>query len=554
MNAPTHGGGATAAEQRALAPFAHPLFLAIWLANVASSLGGQVQQVGTAWLMTALAPSPQMIALVSSAITAPIFLFSLIAGAVADVVDRRKVLLVAQCFMFVVSGGLSLLSYAGVVNPPLLLLATFLLFTGFALNAPAWQALVGELVPRPQLSAAIALNTLGLNLARTVGPAIGGLVVGLSGPEAAFAVNAVSYVALIAVLLGWRRPALRAATPPEPVFAALGSGLRFIVYAQGVRPILLRGFAAGIGVSAMTALTPAIVNNLLHAGPLAYGAILTCSGVGAVAGAAISHPLRMRLSYEGVSRLAIAVHAAGILLAAISRSPPLTGFATFLTGGGMVLALSTFSVAVQSNVPAWVAGRAISIYQTAMFGGMTLGSIVWGQAAGLTGLSGALLIASAVMALTVLLGLRWPIRAADPDHLAPVGMMAARGNVADVREVDAPLTVAIEYRIPRASVPAFLQLMQVRRRIRLRDGARRWSLLQDADDPVRWQEQFASRSSGDYLRHRDRRTAEDHANAERIRELDVSPDRPNIRFLFERRPGPLQPVASATWPGPVDAG
>jgi predicted MFS family arabinose efflux permease len=553
-SAPEGAAGQDAgADRGALAPFAQPIFLAIWTANVASSLGGQIQQVGTSWLMTSLAPTPQMIALVSSAITAPIFFFSLIAGAVADVVDRRKVLLAAQCFMFLVSAGLSLLSYAGAVTPALLLFATFLLFSGFALNAPAWQALVGELVPRFQLSAAIALNTLGLNLARTVGPALGGLVVGSFGPQAAFAFNAISYTALIVVLLAWRRPVADAAAAPEPVLAALGSGLRFVVYAQQVRPILLRAFAVGIGVSAVTALTPAVVRDLLRAGPLAYGTMLTCSGIGAVAGAAVSHTLRVRLSYEGVSRLAITTYAAGILIMAVSRATPLTGLAMFLTGAAMVLSLSTFSVAVQSNVPQWVAGRAISIYQMAMFGGMTLGSIVWGQVAGLSGLSTALLAAGIGMALTLLLGWRWPIGAADPRNLAPVGMPAASGSVADGAQADAPLTVIIGYRIPAEAVPAFLDLMRERRRIRLRDGARRWSLLQEADDPTRWLEQFGSRSSGDYLRHRDRRTAEDHANADQIHALDISPDGPTIRFLFERQANAAKPIVPLDWGSDVDA-
>jgi predicted MFS family arabinose efflux permease len=556
MSAPAPDRAAAAgavAERGALAPFAQPIFLAIWTANVASSLGGQVQQVGTSWLMTSLAPTPQMIALVSSAITAPIFFFSLIAGAVADVVDRRKVLLAAQCFMFLVSGGLSLLSYAGAVTPALLLFATFLLFSGFAMNAPAWQALVGELVPRSQLSAAIALNTLGLNLARTVGPALGGLVVGSFGSEAAFALNAFSYTALIVVLLGWRRPLETPTNPPEPVLAALGSGLRFVLYAQQVRPILLRAFAVGIGVSAVTALTPAVVRDLLRAGPLAYGTMLTCSGVGAVAGAAISHTLRIKLSYEGASRLATATYAVGIIIMAVSRAAPLTGLAMFLTGGSMVLALSTFSVAVQSNVPQWVAGRAISIYQMAMFGGMTLGSIVWGQIAGLSGLPTALLTAGTGMAATLLLGWRWPIRAADPRNLAPVGMANVRNSVAEGAQIDAPLTVMIAYRIPAEAIPAFLELMRERRRIRLRDGARRWSLLQDSDDPTRWLEQFSSRSSGDYRRHRDRRTAEDLANAERIQALDTDPEGPAIRFLFDRRPDAAKVAGPPDWGSEVDA-
>jgi hypothetical protein len=184
---------------------------------------------------------------------------------------------------------------------------------------------------------------------------------------------------------------------------------------------------------------------------------------------------------------------------------------------------------------------------------MTLGSIVWGQAAGQAGLSAALIAAGIGMMATLLLGWRWPIRAADPDKLMPVGMAAASGAMTERSQVDAPLTVMIAHRIPASALPAFLELMRERRRIRLRDGARRWSLLQDAGDPTQWLEQFASRSSGDYLRHRERRTAEDHANAESIRALDANPDGPSVRFLFERQPGTAKPPLTEDWGNDVDA-
>jgi MFS family permease len=398
--------------------------LGIWTANVASSLGGQLQQVGTSWLMIELAPAPQMIALVSSVITAPIFLFSLWTGAVADMVDRRKVLLAAQCFMLVVSLALSILSYSGLISPVLLLVGTFLLFSGFALNAPAWQAIVGEIVSREQLSAAIGLNQMGMNLARTVGPALGGVVVGSLGAQTAFAANAMSYVPLIIILLIWKRPPAAPRRHAQPVFDAIGTGLRYVTRSQSVRPILTRSFWVGIGVSSVTSLAPVVVSELLRLGPLAYGTLLTCSGVGAVAGAGVSHALRVRFSYEGVSRLAIATYGVGIAGLALSRSLPLACVAMFLTGASMVLSLSTFAVAVQSNSPRWVTGRAISIYQMAMFGGMTLGSFIWGQVAGHMGIPAALLAASGVMVFALLLGFRSPIRPINPEELAAAEMVS----------------------------------------------------------------------------------------------------------------------------------
>jgi MFS family permease len=518
----------------ALAPFGSSLFVGIWMANVASSLGGQLQQVGTAWLMLALAPSPQMIALVSSAITAPIFLLSLVSGAIADVVDRRRVLLIAQCFMLVVSAALSILSFAGAISPLSLLFGTFLLFSGFALNAPAWQAMVGELVPREQLSAAIALNTLGMNLARTIGPAIGGLVVGSFGPKAAFAANAVSYVFLILILVRWRRHPPSFVSPPESVFSAVTTGLRYVVYSRAVRPILTRAFWVGIGASAVTALAPVVVTELLNEGPVAFGTLLTCSGLGAVVGAAVSHMLRVRFSYEGVTRLAISIYGIGILGISLSRSLPLTGAAMFLTGASMVLSMSTFAVAVQSNVPGWVTGRAISVYQMAMFGGMTLGSFVWGQAAALAGTPAALMAASIVMGFALLLGLRTPLVSLDPAGLAAASTGPAARPSPEINDPDAPLTILIEYRVCSESMAEFLALMGERRRARLRDGVRRWGLLQDTGNLECWVERFECRSLVDYLRHRERHTIQDLTLGESLGSLNKSGQAPAERFLFER--------------------
>jgi MFS family permease len=518
----------------ALAPFGSSLFVGIWMANVASSLGGQLQQVGTAWLMLALAPSPQMIALVSSAITAPIFLLSLVSGAIADVVDRRRVLLIAQCFMLAVSATLSILSFAGAISPLSLLFGTFLLFSGFALNAPAWQAMVGELVPREQLSAAIALNTLGMNLARTIGPAIGGLVVGSFGPKAAFAANAVSYVFLILILVRWRRHPPSLVSPPEPVFTAVTTGLRYVVYSRAVRPILTRAFWVGIGASAVTALAPVVVTELLNEGPVAFGTLLTCSGVGAVAGAAVSHMLRVRFSYERVSRLAIFAYGTGILGIALSRSLPLTGAAMFLTGASMVLSMSTFAVAVQSNVPGWVTGRAISVYQMALFGGMTLGSFIWGQVAALASTPVALIAASLVMAFALLLGFRSPLLSIDPARLMAASTDSAAQPSPAISDPDAALTILIDYRVSIQSVPEFLDVMSERRRSRLRDGVRRWGLLQDTGNPESWVERFECRNLVDYLRHRERHTIDDLSLGDRLAALNQSGQPPAERFLFER--------------------
>lgn len=518
-----------------LAPLQHQLFFAVWSANVFSNLGGQIQQVGTSWLMTLLAPSPQIVALVAFATSAPVLFFSLLAGAVADVYDRRLVLLSAQVLMLVASTTLTVAAFAGFASPLLLLAATFLISCGFALNAPAWQAIVGELVPREDLPAAVALNTVGFNVARTLGPGLGGLVIALTGPNAAFAINATTYFALIVVLLRWRRAPIEQGLTREPVTTALAAGLRYVCYSPLVRTVLLRSCALGLGASVVIALVPLVARDLLEAGPLAFGMLLTCSGCGAIVGGTFSTFLRRRFSYEKVVCGAVACYALAVVAIGLSRSLPLTGAALAVTGGSMVLILSTFNIAVQMSVPRWVVGRAISVYQMAIFGGMAIGSLIWGRLATATSLRIALIAAGCTLAATLLLGWRWPLRGIDPDHLAPAYQPDdAHPSVGDA-DPHAPVVVTIEYRIGEERRDEFLGAMRERRRIRLRDGARGWTLLQDAQEPDRWVERFHSRTWLEYLRHRQRRTAEDRAMDERLRTLDGTGTLP-VHFLFERFP------------------
>src|SRR3954453_4206497 len=283
-----------------LAPFRHRIFLAIWTASLVSNFGSLIQGVGASWLMTSIAPSADMVALVQAASSLPIMLFSLLAGAAADLWDRRNIMLVAQAAMLLISAALSFLAYLGLVTPWLLLGLTFLLGCGAALYGPAWQSSVGEQVPRDVLPAAVALNSLGFNIARTVGPAIGGSVVAAASAQAAFLLNALSYIGLIVVLLTWKRPAVPSPLPPENVGAAMAAGLRYVRLSPTIRTVLVRSLAFGLCGSAVWALMPLIARDLVGGGPLTYGLLLGAFGAGAVAGALVSTGLRERYAPEGV--------------------------------------------------------------------------------------------------------------------------------------------------------------------------------------------------------------------------------------------------------------
>lgn len=530
---------AAPAPASALAPLRHPVFRAVWLASLLSSFGGLVQSVGASWLMTTLSPSADMVALVQASVTLPIMLLSLFAGAVADSLDRRHVMLAAQGFMLTVSVALALSAWVGLITPWLLLLFTFLIGCGTAMNGPAWQASVGEMVPREDLPAAVALNSMGFNLARSVGPAIGGAVVAAGGAAAAFGVNAFSYVGLIAVLARWRPPRPPQALPREALGAAMLAGLRYVAMSPQVLVVMLRALVFGLGASAVTALMPVIARGLVGGGPLTYGILLGAFGVGAVAGAVGSARIRARLSTEALVRAACLAFALGAAAMAMLHDLVPTALALLLAGAGWVLALSSFNVAVQMSTPRWVVARALSLYQMAAFGGMAGGSWLWGHVAEGRGVPAALLGAAAVLVGCALLGPWLPVPDAGRRDLGPLRAWTSPDTVLPVDGRTGPVVVAIDWRIGEADVPEFLRVMAERRRIRRRDGAHDWHLLRDLQEPEVWVERYRVPTWVDYLRHINRPTRDDAAVIERLRALHQGEGLPHVRRLVEREVGVL---------------
>ena len=357
----------TDSSASALAALRYPIFRNVWVASTLSNLGGLIQSVGAAWLMISIAGSPDMVALVQASLTLPVVLLSLVAGAMADSFDRRKVMLGAQVFMFVVSMGLMLCAWSGWITPWLLLMFTFAIGCGAAFNAPAWQASVGDLVPRAELPGAVALNSMGFNIARSLGPAVGGAIVAAAGAAAAFAVNAVSYIALIAVLARWRRPVQTQLLPRESLGQAVAAGIRYVAMSPAIRTVLLRSAVFGLSAGAVMALMPVVAKLLLGGGPLTYGLLLGAFGLGAVAGALANARLRQAMSTEALVRASSILYGVAAAVVAFSSNLLATMAGLFAAGAGWLLALSTFNVAVQMSAPRWVVARALSLYQMATF-------------------------------------------------------------------------------------------------------------------------------------------------------------------------------------------
>ena len=546
-------GQAAEAPASALAPFRYGIFRSVWIATLASSFGGMIQGVGAAWMMVALAASPQMVTLVQASITLPIVMLALLAGALADAFDRRKLMIVAQVFMLVVSFALAVTAWLDLVTPWLLLLFTFMIGCGAALNAPAWQASVGAMVPRPVVPSAVALNSMGFNLARSVGPAIGGLIVAIAGAAAAFTINALSYVGLILVLAGWRTESERRLLPRERLGSAIMSGVRYVAMSPNINSTLVRGFVTGVGASSVSALTPLIARDLIGGGPAIYGLLLGAFGVGAVAGAFWSHRLRIAYSNELIVRFALAGSALGIAVSAMSSWLALTMAAMVLCGLGWVLVVAILNATVQMSAPRWVVARALSLYQMATFAGMAGGAWLWGYVTEESGLATALLIAACVQLGCVLLGRWFHLPETEEMNLDLAGF-AEPETVVPVRGRTGPVVVTIEYRIAQQDIYAFLGAMAERRMVRLRNGARRWSLLRDLADPELWIERYHSPTWTEYLRHNRRFTHDDARIGAQIKALHRGPGDPPVRRLIERQTGfPPEPAEPdpADWVAPM---
>lgn len=523
----------------ALSPFRFPVFRSIWLASTLSNLGGLIQSVGAAWMMTSIARSADMVALVQTSITLPIVLLSLFAGAMADNLDRRKVMLGAQIFMLIVSIALSVCAWTGLITPWLLLTFTFLIGCGAAFNGPAWQASVGDMVPRAHLAGAVALNSMGFNIARSVGPAIGGAIVAAAGAAAAFAVNAFSYIALIAVLARWRPPVHPQLLPRETLGVAVAAGVRYVAMSPNIRRVLIRSIVFGIGASSLMALMPLIARDLVAGGPLTYGALLGSFGIGAVVGAISSSRLRLALSSEVLVRVSCSGFALAALVAGLSSHLFITLLALLIAGSAWVLTLSTFNVTVQLSTPRWVVARALAMYQVAAFGGLAAGSWLWGEISAEEGVRMALFIAAAVLAICAVLGLRVPLAEARDLNLDPLRAWQAPETAVPVEPRTGPVVITIEYEIREEDMLEFLTAMSERRRIRRRDGAMNWMLLRDLGNPRLWVERYTTPTWLEYIRHNNRITQDDAAIPQRLRDLHQGPGHPVVRRMIERQTGAL---------------
>lgn len=484
--------------------------------------------------MTQLTTSANMVALVQASNTLPIAALALVSGAIADSFNRRRVMLFAQCFMLCMAVLLTIFAYLDLLTPWTLLTLTFLIGFGMALNNPSWQASVGDIVPREDLPQAVTLNSMGFNMSRSVGPAIGGFIVAVAGAAAAFAVNAVSYVALILVLWRWK-PALPASKlPREGLANAIVTGLRYLSMSPNIETVMLRSSIFGLTASAVMALLPLVARDILHAGPQTFGLLLGFFGLGAVVVALSNVRLRQRFAGETLVRTAFCCFAVCAFAAALSPWPALTFAAMSLGGAAWVMALSLFNTTVQLSTPRWVVGRLLSLYQMATFAGMALGSWIWGMVAENLGPDRALMAAGVLMVAGAALGLRLPLPGPPKLGLDPLNRWREPHLSLDIKPRSGPIVIMVEYRIAEEDMAEFLRAMSERRRLRYLNGARQWTLMRDLEDPDLWQETYHLPTWTEYIRYHQRTTEADALVAERIRSLHRAGAPPRVHRMIER--------------------
>src|SRR5882762_6259056 len=442
--------GAIGAVTSAWSPLQEPIFRSLWLATVASNLGTWMEDVGESWLMLSLTKSPILVALVETAGSLPIVLLALPAGALADVVGKRRLVLVTQTWMLISAAALGILTIAGLTTPWLLLLCTFTLGLGSAMNSPAWQAIIPELVPRRELSAAVTLSSVAINVSRAVGPALGGLIVAAAGSGIVFLLNAASFLAVIVVIYRWHPSPTQSTRPAEHVLGAMRAGLRYVRYSPELRATFVRTASFIICASALWALLPLQARHGLGLGSFGYGVLLGCIGAGAVSGAGLLPTVRRTISNNLLVDGASLLFAIVMFVLAFVSNPVIVGFSFIFGGFAWIAVVSSFNTAAQAAAPGWVRARALSMYTLVFMGGMAIGSAIWGTVATQYGVKVALVFSAIGLIAGSATSLRYRLTSDEGLSLAPWDHWPEPVVVVEPKPEQGPILVQIEYRIDPA--------------------------------------------------------------------------------------------------------
>ncbi|MET0270094.1 MAG: MFS transporter [Sphingomonas sp.] len=526
---------------RAFAPLRVKTFRTIWLASIFSNFGQLILGVGAAWEMTHLTSSAEMVALVQTALMLPLMLISVPAGAIADMFDRRRIALAGLGFATVSAMVLTTLSFFGLATPWVLLAFCSLIGGGVALYSPAWQASISEQVGPDDLPAAVALGAISYNIARSFGPAVGGVIVLAAGATAAFGVNAIGYIPLLGALFLWRRLPTANRLPPERIDRAIISGARYAFHSSPVRTVAVRAFfISGCSATAVS-LTALIAKDQLGGDAGTYGLMLGCYGVGSVLGAFFISEIRDRFSPEAALRGCSLVTAAMVIAIGLSHATILTCGFMALAGASSMISTSMLNVAVQLSVPRWITARALSFYQSALTAGVGIGAAIWGRVAGEVGVAEAFVASGVALALSTLLGFVLPIPRTSGVGFEPAELKADPEVALAITARSGPIIIEINYCVDPDEARHYYDAMQKLQRSRQRNGAFEWSLARDLADPSAWTERFHYPTWQDYLRQRSRLTQHDMTLQAAADAFSAHKPDTRVRRLLER------PFGSVRW-------
>lgn len=522
-----------AAKAGAWDPFKHSAFAVLWTATLVSNIGTWMHDVGAGWLMTELSPSPAIVAAVQAATTLPVFLFALPAGALADIVDRRRLLIIVNMILGAVAALLAVLVSLSAVTPTILLLITFAMGTGAAFMAPAWQAVVPQLVPREELTSAVALNSMGINVSRAIGPALAGFLIVAYGLTVPFAINALSVLGIVAALFWWRAPQAKQSTlPAETIVPAMIAGVRYALHSAALKATLLRAVAFFVFASAFWSLLPLIARQVLQGGAALYGILLACLGAGAVGGALVLPKIKARLGADRTVKAATVGLAGVIALIALAPNAYLAGVAALLAGVCWISVVSTLNVSAQVALPNWVRARGLSIFMMVFFGSMTVGSLTWGTLASHVGISTTLLVAAAGALIAVPLTGSAKLNQGETQDLTPSLHWPTPILDTELPNDRGPVAIQISYEIDPADKERFLDLMTRLAEARRRNGAYGWSVVEDAASPTRFVECWQEASWLQHLRHHERVSGADRALQEDIAKLHRGSSPPTAMHMI----------------------
>lgn len=516
----------------AWAPLLFPVFKMIWLAALVSNIGTWMEAVGESWLMATLTTNPLLISLIQASIALPIFLLALPAGALADILDRRRYLLILQIIMCITVLILALITWFQLISPATLLLMAFIIGVFTAFSGPTWQAIVPELIPKELLPAAIILNSAAINVARIAGPALAGIIIATIGPAAVFAINSLSFLGIIIVLKTWHPEPVINSLPVERFYSAMRVGLRYTLNSPILRNILARTFCFFIFSSSVMALLPLLVRKELSRGPESYGLMVGLFGLGAIVGVLLLPALRRKCNYDRLITLGSIVFSLSGLILCIGKFFYLDCLALFIAGIAWLMVLSTFNTGVLLVAPSWVRARASSLYLAILSLGMVIGSIVWGFVASQYSVQVALF--ASVIGLIITTGL---VRFFSLDDIStiditPTTLFSSPPAIDKSKYYHGPVMVMIEYIIDPEQHKVFSQEMLLMRDIRLRDGSFFWNLFIDSDNPKKVVECFMVESWLEHLRQHERSTAYDEKIHRKIHRFHKASKPPKVSHLI----------------------